>query len=43
MSEEEHLISWEEMDSSHHPEKILLLRLLSADFVVLEINGSESI
>lgn len=43
MGEEEHLVSWDEMESSRHPEKILLLRFLSADFVVLEINGSESI
>lgn len=42
-SEEEHLVSQEEMDSSCHPEEMLLLRLLSADFVVLEIHGSESI
>ena len=43
MGKEEHLISREEMDSFCHPEKILMLRLLSADYVVMEINCSESI
>lgn len=42
MGEEEHLVPWWEMNSSH-PETVLLLRLPSADYVVPKINWSTSV